>query len=208
MVYSIGECRLDLVGRQLLRGNETVHLTPKAFALLEYLAGQAPRAVSKQELFDHLWPETFVVEANLAVLIREVRAAIGDEAKRIIRTVHGHGYACAATAEAKPAWEPGSHLLIREGREYILGAGENVIGRDPSVAVMLASSSVSRRHAAIVVNEQLATIVDLHSKNGTRLNGVTVDEPRALEDGSVVTFGTVEMIYRRAPESLRTETTA
>ena len=206
MLYAIGNCRLDAVARQLHCGDEEVHLSPKAFALLEYLAGQSPRAVPKQELFDRLWPETYVVEANLAVLIREIRSALHDDGKRIIRTVHGHGYACVARAE-RAAQTAGSHLLIREGREYVLQAGENIIGRDPSAAVMVASQSVSRRHAAIVVNGREATIADLHSKNGTRLNGMRVDEARPLDDGSEVVFGSVAMIYRVAPELLPTETT-
>jgi DNA-binding winged helix-turn-helix (wHTH) protein len=208
MVYTIGTCRLDVEARQLLRGDESVHVSPKGFALLEYLAQQAPRAVPKQELHDRLWPDTFVVEASLAVLIREVRAAIGDDRKQIIRTVHGHGYACAAEPFRADAVQPGSHLLIQDGREYLLQAGENVIGREPGVAVLVASQSVSRRHATIVVKEGGATIVDLHSKNGTRVNGIPVEHLQTLEDGSVVVFGSVEMIYRRPPELLPTVTTA
>jgi Transcriptional regulatory protein, C terminal/FHA domain len=207
VVYTIGGCTLDTDARQLYRDGEPVHLSPKAFALIEYLAAHAPRAIAKQELFDRLWPDTFVVEANLAVLIREVRAAIADQAKTIIRTVHGHGYACAAHPAPAPSRAPGSHLLIREGREYLLQAGENVIGRDPSATVLVASQSVSRRHAVIVVDDRGATIADLQSKNGTCVNGLRVDRPRALEDGSVVVFGKVEMIYRRAPELIETETT-
>ena len=205
MLYTIGGCTLDTGARQLYRDGEPVHLSPKALALVEYLAAHAPRAVPKQELFDQLWPDTFVVEANLAVLIREVRAAIGDQAKTIIRTVHGYGYACTALPSSASR-TPGSHLLIRDGREYLLQAGENVIGRDPSAMVMVASESVSRRHAVIVVDERGATIADLQSKNGTCANGLPVDEPRTLEDGSVVRFGKVEMIYRCAPELRETET--
>jgi hypothetical protein len=208
VVYTIGECRLDVVARQLFRGDQSIHLSPKVFALIEYLAVHAPRAVPKQELFDYLWPDTFVVEANLAVLVREARAAIGDDAKRIIRTVHGHGYACAATPPPELSLQPGSHLLIADGREYVLRAGENVIGRDPAAAVMVVSQSVSRRHAAIVIDDRGATVVDLNSKNGTTINGIPVDRPRTLEDGSVVVFGKVEMIYRRAAELSATETTA
>lgn len=207
VIFTIGECRLDVVARQLYRGDESVHLSPKAFALLQYLAAQAPRAVPRQELFDRLWPDTFVVEANLPVLIREVRSAIGDEAKQIVRTVHGHGYACAEQPARPQRQESGSHLLIRGEREYVLQAGENLIGRDPDATVVLSSPSVSRRHATIVVNGGIATIADLQSKNGTRINGIPVDQPRALEDGSVVVFGKVEMIYRRAPELIATETT-
>ena len=206
MVYTIGKCRLDMLARQLYRGDEPVHLSPKALALLEHLAAHAPRAVRKQELFDRLWPDTYVVEASLAVLIREIRSAIGDDAKRIIRTLHGHGYACAMQPE-RPPRQPGSHMLIRDGREYLLQPGENVIGRDPSATVMVAAQSVSRRHAAIVIDERGATLVDLNSKNGTSANGIAVNQSQVLDDGSVVVFGKVEMIYRKAPELLATETT-
>jgi DNA-binding winged helix-turn-helix (wHTH) protein len=206
VVHTIGGCILDTDARQLYRNGEPVHLSPKAFALIEYLAAQAPRAIPKQELFDRLWPDTFVVEANLAVLIREVRAAIADEAKTVIRTVHGHGYACATQPAPAVPRTPGSHLLIRDGREYLLRIGENVIGRDPGATVMIASQSVSRRHAAITVTDHSATIADLQSKNGTFVNGLAVEHPSSLEDGSVVLFGSVEMIYRRAPELAETET--
>jgi pSer/pThr/pTyr-binding forkhead associated (FHA) protein len=72
---------------------------------------------------------------------------------------------------------------------------------------MVASQSVSRRHATIIVRDGGATIADQQSKNGTRVNGIAVNQPQTLEDGSLVAFGNVEMIYRRAPELLATETT-
>jgi DNA-binding winged helix-turn-helix (wHTH) protein len=55
----------------------------------------APRALSKSELLEHLWPGTFVVEANLPHLIAEIREALEDTSRspRFVRTVHGFGYA-------------------------------------------------------------------------------------------------------------------
>ena len=101
MRFRFGECVLDEESRELLRGGESVHLTPKAFQLMALLLRERPRAVSKTELQDRLWPTTFVAESNLPSLIREVRSAIDDSARggRHLRTIHGFGYAFCGTAE-------------------------------------------------------------------------------------------------------------
>lgn len=101
MRFRFGECVLDEESRHLLRSGERVHLTPKAFQLLGLLLHERPRAVSKSELQERLWPTTFVAESNLPSLIREVRNAIDDSVRggRHLRTVHGFGYAFCGTAE-------------------------------------------------------------------------------------------------------------
>lgn len=101
MRFRFGECVLDEESRQLLRGGESMHLTPKAFQLMAILLRERPRAVSKTELQERLWPTTFVSESNLPTLIREVRSAIDDSARggRHLRTIHGFGYAFCGTAE-------------------------------------------------------------------------------------------------------------
>lgn len=206
MRYAIGNCELDVEARQLHRGGDAVHLSPKAFDLLEILVTQRPRAVPKRELYDTLWPDTFVVEANLPMLIREIRAALGDDGKETIRTVHRHGYACAP-GPSPPRSAPAEHVLLRGDREYFLVPGENLVGRDPAAIVRIAATSVSRRHATIMVTGESATLVDLKSKNGTRLDGVTLTRPEVLHDGGVVEFGSFEMIYRWSPGMLATEST-
>src|SRR6266851_2666998 len=97
---------LDSETRELRRGGEPVHLSPKAFRLLEALIEHRPAAVSKKKLMDTIWPNTFVDESNLASLIKENRTALHDDARepKIIRTIFGHGYAFAteATTEKPP----------------------------------------------------------------------------------------------------------
>ena len=208
MRYPIGDCELDVQARQLYRGSDAVHLSPKAFDLLELLVAQRPRAVPKQELYDHLWPDTFVVEANLPMLIREIRTALGDEGKGTIRTVHRHGYACAPEQNAPRSTPAAEHVLLRGDREYLLVPGENLVGRDPSAGVRISATSVSRLHAAITVDGERATIVDLKSKNGTRVNGVTLAEPQLLRDGGLIEFGSFEVVYRWSPGMLPTETSS
>lgn len=209
MRRTIGTCELDVDARQLYRGGSAVHLSRKAFDLLAFLVAQRPRAVPRQELYDHLWPDTFVVEANLPILIREVRVALGDENGEWIRTVHRHGYACVPEQEpAAPPPEPGAHVLFHADRELPLVEGKNVIGRDPSARIRFASGSLSRQHAAILVEGEQATIVDLGSKNGTFVDGERVVDPHVLRDGMTLRFGTMELVYRcalahRATESIR-----
>src|SRR5262245_12064572 len=92
--------------RQLLRADVEVHLSPKAFEMLRMLLETRPNAVSKTQLTQQLWPETFVSDANLPVLMAEIRAALGDHPRRaqFIRTVQRYGYAfCAATNDVGPS---------------------------------------------------------------------------------------------------------
>jgi DNA-binding winged helix-turn-helix (wHTH) protein len=91
--------------RQLLRGDVELHLSPKAFDLLRLLLDARPKALSKGELMEHLWPATFVTDANLSVLVAEIRAALGDHPRsgRFIRTVQRYGYAfCGTTTDVRP----------------------------------------------------------------------------------------------------------
>src|SRR5688500_20221430 len=80
--WPFAEFVLDLPARRLLRGAESVPLSPKACHLLEILVRNAPQALTKAELQDRLWPGTFVVEKNLANLVGEIRSALGDDTAR------------------------------------------------------------------------------------------------------------------------------
>ncbi len=93
-ILSFAEFRLDPVAGHLYRKNERIPLAPKAFALLEFLAGQAGRLVSKQELLGAVWPNVFVGDAVLKGTIRELRKALGDDSHepRFIETAHRRGY--------------------------------------------------------------------------------------------------------------------
>ena len=102
-VLTFAEFRLDPERGQLLRGATPIALTPKAFALLEYLAARAGRLVSKQELLDAIWPNVFVGEAVLKGTIRDVRRALGDDshAPQFIETAHRRGYRFVAPVVAE-----------------------------------------------------------------------------------------------------------
>jgi pSer/pThr/pTyr-binding forkhead associated (FHA) protein len=71
-----------------------------------------------------------------------------------------------------------------------------VIGRDPQAAVLLAHSSVSRRHAVVRVDAGRAVLEDCRSKNGTFLHGRRVTEPETLGDFDEIRVGQVRLLLR------------
>jgi DNA-binding winged helix-turn-helix (wHTH) protein/tetratricopeptide (TPR) repeat protein len=92
--YQFGPYRIDPGRNLLLRGNETIPLTSKAFETLLILVEHGDQEVSKDELMKQLWPDTFVEEANLTKHISMVRKALGETAQdhRYILTLPGRGY--------------------------------------------------------------------------------------------------------------------
>jgi hypothetical protein len=83
-----GECLLDTDARQLHRRAREVRLSPKAFELLKLLVEARPRALSKTELLDRIWPGVFVSGASLARVVNEVRQGIGDPARAPLLSTH------------------------------------------------------------------------------------------------------------------------
>ena len=198
MRLSFADCVLDLDTREVFRGSKPVELSPKAFGLLELLVLRRPKALSKAEIHKALWPDTFVTETNLANLVVELRAALGDDtqAQRIVRTLPRFGYAFSAEARAAEDDAEGAvgarqYCLVMGRREVTLQPGENLIGREHSAVVWVNDESVSRRHARVVVDDAGATLEDLGSKNGTFLRGKALTSPVRLEDGDEFTVGEV-----------------
>jgi DNA-binding winged helix-turn-helix (wHTH) protein len=195
---------IDSESRQLVGDGIPIHLSPKAFDLLCLLIAARPNALSKADLHARIWPGVFVVDANLSVLVAEIRRALGDEAHlpKFVRTVHRHGYAFCAQAtdlEAGHGRTPGSPpkaWLVWKERVLLLAEGENVIGRDPRCDVWLDVPGVSRRHARVLVSGDVVTVEDLGSKNGTYVADTPVVEPRPLHDGEMLQVGPVDVQFR------------
>jgi DNA-binding winged helix-turn-helix (wHTH) protein len=201
MRVPFGEFTLDRGARQLLRGGEELHLEPKAFELLDLLLQKRPEAVSKPEIRDRLWPETFVSESNLSGLVAQVREALGDDPRqpRYIRTVYGFGYAFAGTKEEPSGAGAPARVAPRViwGKQIIpLAPGENVLGRDEEAAVRIDSPGVSRRHARILVEKGRAVLEDLDSKNGTFLKEERLEGPGVLQEGDTFRLGRLLLVYR------------
>ncbi len=211
LAVRFGDCLFDPESRQLFRDGKPVALSPKAFALLDLLVRNRPRAMAKTELQETLWPDTFVVEANLANLVAELREAIGEKGRRdgFLRTVHGFGYAFSGEGAEESGVRAGivsAVALVRDGHAFALAPGENVIGRDPDAAVFVDDTTVSRRHACLTVRGSEAVLEDLGSKNGTTVNGKPPAGPLALLHGDAVLVGAVLFTVRVASAAGETAT--
>jgi DNA-binding winged helix-turn-helix (wHTH) protein len=208
-----GPFDLDLDTRQLTEDNREIHLTPKAFDLLTMLVLDRPKVLSKAILQNRLWPDTFVAEANLSNLVAEIREALRDHAHAptFVRTAHGFGYAFCGEASALVDSAAAAHdrptcWLEWDRLRFPLAVGEHVIGRDPDVEVRLDDSTVSRRHARLVVTANGTVLEDFGSKNGTYRGGERVTAPVQLADGDAIRIGSLLVTYRARSLMMSTDT--
>lgn len=215
MRISFGPFILDPDTRQLTRQGRPIHLSPKAFELLETLALERPKVLSRQMLQQRLWPDTFVTEANLSNIVAEIRDALDDSPRdpTYIRTVHKFGYAfCGEAAFFRSAdarqTDDGPVCWIEWGsRRFMLPPGEHVVGRDPDAEVRLDAATVSRRHARLVVTNQGAVLEDFGSKNGTYRGADRVTTPIQLVDGDEIRIGSqIVTVHLRHDGSMETQT--
>ncbi len=197
---------LDTDRRELSRGNERLAVRPKALELLQILVENRPKAIAQQELYDQLWPDTFVERTSLHKVVHHLREALDDRERTIIRTVYGFGFSFAASAVDDAPSAPPTHWQVVVGnREFDLREGENIVGREVGAAVRIDAPSISRRHARIIVNGEQITLEDLGSKNGTSLQGKRIRIGQ-LNRGDIILFGTVVATFRGLPAARSTET--
>jgi DNA-binding winged helix-turn-helix (wHTH) protein len=214
VTYRFEHFTLDTTSRRLTCGDRVIALVPKAFDLLVLLIEERPRLLSKAELHRRLWPETFVSDASLSGLVALIRDALGDDARdpHFIRTAHRVGYAFMPTVDAEPSLRsPLVQLstgcwLTLPNRQFALGEGENIVGRDPAADVPLQFPGVSRRHARIVIAAGVATINDLGSKNGTWVRGQRIAAACILHDGDELRIGSMLLTFRAVTTGMSTAT--
>ena len=212
MQAKFGAFTFDDATREMRLGDQLVHLSPKAFDLLGLILRRRPNAVSKADLQSELWPDTFVSDGSLAVLVAEIRRVLGDSAHRpsFLRTVNRFGYAFVAADLATDAFPPvrtAAPCSLTWGAERArLKPGENVLGRDPETDVCIDAIGVSRRHAVIVVGDDEVTLRDLSSKNGTFTNGTRVTSPVPLSDDTEIRLGGLCIRFRRSTTAAATQT--
>ncbi len=205
MRLTLGELTIDTEQRRLTRRGDEVHISPKAYAFLEMIIERRPNAVSRDEIYERLWPKTFVADCNLASIAAEVRQALGDDARkpRHVRTVFGFGYAFIGE-EGRGKRERTSTRLATASGELPLNEGENTLGRE--TPILAVDDAVSRDHARIIVAGDQVTIEDLGSKNGTYVGGKRITGPTDLADGDEITIGRTRMIFRVTGKPSRTVT--
>src|SRR6476620_7805521 len=93
-LYRFGTFSLDSRRRTLSRADSPVSLTPKTFDVLLFLVQNPNRLVTKEELLQAVWGDTFVEEGNLTQYISHLRKALGDKSEdtRLIVTIARKGY--------------------------------------------------------------------------------------------------------------------
>ena len=88
-----------------------IKLRAKTFDMLRLLAGNAGRVVSKQELMEAVWPDVHVSEDSLFQCVRELRTALGDADRQLVKVVPGRGYLFEAKVSGEqPGAAPAARL--------------------------------------------------------------------------------------------------
>jgi DNA-binding winged helix-turn-helix (wHTH) protein/Tol biopolymer transport system component len=149
---SFGNLTVDTSVRRVERDGKAVRLNAKAFDLLVFLARNAGRVVSKEEILETVWAGQFVEEANLAVQVSALRRALGDHADdpRFIATIPGRGYEFIARAS-----DPGE-IVISNHRVSRMVVEETITDDDGPLVVRGRTAAGSRLPRVLAVLALLA----------------------------------------------------
>lgn len=207
-----GIFELDLTTGELRKSGLRLRLQEQAFRVLAMLVERPGSLVTHEELRARIWPEAVFVdfEHGLHKAVNKLRHALGESAgtPRFVETLPRRGYRFIAPVEGRASVRVAPHSLhlLFESRTVLLADGPNLLGRDESSVVVLDSSTVSRRHALIVVKDGNAVLEDLGSKNGTRVMGRRVEGPIVLADGDQIQVGALHLTFRAPAEQDATKT--
>jgi DNA-binding winged helix-turn-helix (wHTH) protein/predicted ATPase len=164
MRYTFGDYTLDTQQYALCHAGIPLKLQPKVFDLLAYLIQHHDRVVTRQELFDTLWPAQYVSEDALERIIVLARRAVGDSgrAQRVIQTIHGRGYRLVAPVEEYALAPSGEALLTDPARIHEAVVSSAVLppmkAERKQVTVLSCALSAVVTQAAGVDPETLYTI--------------------------------------------------
>jgi TolB-like protein/DNA-binding winged helix-turn-helix (wHTH) protein/Tfp pilus assembly protein PilF len=161
-LYEFGQFRIDSVERLLLRGKETIPLTPKAIDTLLMLVANSGRVVEKDELIKNVWPDTFVEEGALARNVSAVRKALSDDIEdfRYIETIPKRGYRFVAPVKDLSAAiiVPPDHPAPEKPRRIIRRAAWLIPAVVLILAAVFAYAWFTRRFAAAPTIASLAVL--------------------------------------------------
>jgi two-component system OmpR family response regulator len=101
-ILRTGDLRVDLVTREVKRGERDIQLSPREFSLLEYLLRSPGRVLTRTQMCEHVWNYHFDPDTNVVgVYIQRLRSKVdADEEVKLIETVRGVGY---RVKEIKPS---------------------------------------------------------------------------------------------------------
>jgi DNA-binding winged helix-turn-helix (wHTH) protein/tetratricopeptide (TPR) repeat protein len=188
-VFAFAEFEIDVPGFELRGAGGSIPLEPQVFEVLAFLVQNAGRALSKEELLDHVWPERYVTEAALNSRIMAARKALGDNGReqRFIKTVHGRGYRFAGILQ-----EPESALVAAPGSAALSpGPGPALLQLDvPATSFVGREREIERLLELVGSDARLISIVGAGGMGKTRL--ATEMAARLAASGRPVAFAALE----------------
>lgn len=112
-LYKFGDFTLDVDEKVLLSENSQVSLTPKVFELLLLFVENSGKLITKDEIFEKVWAESFVEEGNLTFTINQLRKLLNDNARQpsFIETIPRRGYRFIAEVEVEPEAIPTTEIV-------------------------------------------------------------------------------------------------
>ncbi len=207
-----GPFTVDTDTRQLLREAASCTSRPRPSTCSAALIEQRPKVIDKADLHARLWPDTYVVDGNLNVLVAEIRRVLADDARqpRFIRTVHGVGYAFCGDGRRRrgAAGRPMPCWLATGSADVPPPEGDS-----SSAAIRIARSGSTRRacRGGTPASSSRATRGGCGSRTWTartaRSSGDLAVRGRIeVADGDALTFGSVEVTLHSWNEATAAET--
>src|SRR5215472_9865452 len=114
-IWRFGPCEFDESSRELRVNGQPADLESKPLDVLHQLLIHAGEVVTRDELFEAVWPGTAVVDSSLATAVYKLRKAIGDDDQAIVVTVHRIGYRLGAPAQSRYVTAPAAELSLKPG---------------------------------------------------------------------------------------------
>jgi DNA-binding winged helix-turn-helix (wHTH) protein/tetratricopeptide (TPR) repeat protein len=182
--------RLDVVNQCLWRGQARVPLMPKPFAVLQYLVEHPGRLVSRDELLEAVWPDTYVQPEVLRRYILEIRRVLGDrpDAPHFVQTFPKRGYQFIAPVIQDDA--------VANVGARLAPAMPSLVGRGSALAALgryFTTALSGRRQIVFVVGEPgigKTSLVDAFAQTSAAVAGVSVVRGQSVEG-----FGGKEAYY-------------
>jgi DNA-binding winged helix-turn-helix (wHTH) protein/TolB-like protein/Tfp pilus assembly protein PilF len=141
-----GEFTLDLTRARLLRGGQEVKLRPKSFDVLKYLVANNQRLVTKGEIIQAVWPDSFVTDDSVVQCLRDVRRAMADDNQQYIKTVPRRGYIFDAPI-SDPDCQTAVYTEQLDSLRVVIDGEEDGAGAAGDKPVRVKSESRVRRFA-------------------------------------------------------------
>lgn len=161
--YRFGVFTLDVQRGSLLRSGEEIKLRPKVYEALRFLVENPGRLISKQELIQAIWPDSFVTDDSLVQCTIELRRALEDRDQQLLKTVPRRGYLFTAEVMQSPEQSEGLH-------------GHEEKENQPSVAARVTRKLVelpTPRTSLIGREREVAKAADLLQRPDVRLLSLT-----------------------------------